>query len=44
MKNKIKKNDKIIEINKNLSIMDKNLNYSSTLNLKKIKALQIKIQ
>ena len=38
MKNKIKKNDKIIEINKNLSIMDKNLNYSSTLNLKKNKS------
>ena len=38
MRNKYKKHDKMIEFNKHTSIFDKNINYSSSLNLKKTKS------
>ena len=39
MKNKyFKKNDKLLDINKNPTIIDRNINYSSSLNLKKNKS------
>ena len=38
MRNKYKKHDKMIEFNKHTSIFEKNINYSSSLNLKKTKS------